>query len=229
MKRFIILVMMLLSAACIFAQNPIAQIKELTGTVELKKGAADWKLAKAGERIEETTLISTGFKSMALLDVGSSTVTVRPLTRMSINELVNQDGTETISVGMNSGRVRVDVKPPAGSKASFTIQTPSATASVRGTVFDMGKASIRVSEGIVGYSGSGRPVQVGAGWSSRIDESSGGAINPLVKAEMDRKLPALAGQSLDYGNTGRGGMGLINSNISLGPATPIDITITIQP
>ena len=196
MKHPMVLILLLVGTAIVFAQDPGASIRDMTGTVELKaSGSANWVPAKAGDRIEKATIISTGFKSMATLAIGSTTLTVRPLTRLSLEELLNQDGAETINIALSSGRVRADVKPPAGSRAEFTVRTPPATASVRGTIFDLDYNSIWVLEGTVGYAGNfgnGRPVQVSAGQSTTVTES-GSAMQPLVKADMDRRLPALIG------------------------------------
>ena len=238
MKRLSVLMVFLLAAAFAFTQSPGAQIRTLTGTVELKApGSADWVPAKAGDLIEKATVISTGFKSMATLDLGSSTLMVRPLTRLSLNEIINQGGTETINVAMSAGRVRADVKPPAEGRTDFAISTTVATASVRGTIFDIDRASIRVIEGIVLYSsssGKGKIARVGAGQKSQIDEDSGYAQNPMVKADIDRVLPAMAGQaSTSPGSAGGSGLnvspGAFDPGFTVKPITVFDPAITVRP
>lgn len=207
MKRLTGLLFFLLTAmlttAVIFAQAPEAVIREMTGTVELKaSGSQAWKAARNGDRIAESTIISTGFKSTAILAVGSSTFMVRPLTRLSLNALLSRDNTETINVGLRTGRVQVDVKPPAGSRTDFTIQTPSATASVRGTSFDIDPVKLKVKEGTVAYSPAGdqsRPVMVSAGQSSQVDSNSGKVANPIAAAEANRSLPSLPGKTSTAG------------------------------
>ncbi|MDR2730531.1 MAG: FecR domain-containing protein [Treponema sp.] len=52
-----------------------------------------------------------------------------------MTEIQNLTELETLNVNLQTGRVRVDVKPPAGTKASTTVKGPEATASVRGTIF----------------------------------------------------------------------------------------------
>jgi len=203
MKKLIVAFVFFIAAALAFAQNPSAVIREMTGTVELKKsGSVNWTQAKAGDIIEKATIVSTGFKSSALLTVGNSTLMVRPLTRLSLEELMNQNETETINISLSTGRVKVDVKPPAGSKASFTVQSPAATASVRGTSFEMDTESIQVLEGAVSYvptlAAAGatiRPVTVSAGEESWVDSDTGLAVAPASAAESSRTLPSLAGQN----------------------------------
>lgn len=198
MKRLIIIGVVLINAGFTFAQNSEALIREMTGTVELKTNdSADWIAASPGDLIERATMISTGFKSTALLAVGDSTVLVRPLTRLSLENLLNQDNTETVNLGLQSGRIRADVKAPAGSRANFTVQSVIAVASVRGTIFELDAENLKVIEGLVRFepkAARGRPVRVNAGHSSQIDTITGKAVNPIAKAEKDRRLPVLAGE-----------------------------------
>jgi hypothetical protein len=219
MKRIAVAVFLMALAAMVFAQAPQAIIKEMSGTVELKaSGAADWKAAKSGDKIAQSTVISTGFKSTAILAVGSSTFTVRPLTRLSLDALLSRDNVETINVGLRTGRIQVDVKPPAGSRTDFTVQTPSATASVRGTVFDIDPVKLKVSEGNVVYASSGeqaRPVMVAAGQQSQVDTNTGKAANPDVLAEATRSVPALAGMASASGAESSGRVSLAQGTVAV--------------
>ena len=89
----VIAVLILLCAGMAFAQSG-GVIKELSGTVELKPaGQADYTAAKAGDAVARDTVVSTGFKSSALITVGSTTLTVRPLTRLSLAEISASAGT----------------------------------------------------------------------------------------------------------------------------------------
>jgi hypothetical protein len=160
----------------VFAQSGV--IKEFTGTVELKPaGAADFVPATAGAQVSQETIVSTGFKSSALLEVGSTIITVRPLTRLSLTEITALEGTELVNVNLHAGRLRVDVKPPAGTKSSFTVISPIATASVRGTSFFFDTMNVRVREGTVVFKGNaGYTVQVPAGSFSGVGAYSMAAV-----------------------------------------------------
>jgi hypothetical protein len=184
MKKFVVMVFFFAAAALLFAQNSSAVINEMTGTVELKRtGSTTWTPARVGDRIEKSTIVSTGFRSTALLAIGNSTIVVRPLTRLTLEELISQNNSETVKVNLNTGRIRVDVNPPAGGRSNFSVQSPSSTASVRGTAFDMDASSIRVSEGAVSYSAIGYdPVIVSAGQESWISPA-GSALTPMEAAE----------------------------------------------
>jgi hypothetical protein len=171
MKRTFVFMLMLF--AIVYGASALdGVIRELTGDVEIKSaGKSAFVTARAGDKVAQDTIISTGFKSTAVIEVGSSVITVRPLTRLSLSEIQSSSGTETTSVGLQTGRVRVDVKPPAGTKANFTVQGPNATASVRGTSFEFDTVKIAVNEGTVAFSGTSGPKSlVKAGGSLSIEE-----------------------------------------------------------
>ena len=243
MKRMSVFLLILVCAAFAFAQTPEAMIREMTGTVELKiGGSGDWVAAKTGDRLEKSTVISTSFKSTALLAVGNTTLMVRPLTRLSLEEIMSEEGTETLAVGLSSGRVRVEAKPPAGNRMNITVQAPMALASVRGTTFNIDPLNISVEEGLIKYAGiigRGQAVKVGAGQVSMINEF-GNAVNPLDLAEMDLLLADMAGWAAtnpymyESGGVGTPDLTLTGSgsvdNILFRPAGDmIEIKITITP
>ena len=172
MKKIVIVIFLLVLSMSVYAQSGI--IRELSGTVELlNPGAADFVAARNGDRVNEDTVISTGFRSTALVEVGITLITVRPLTRLSLTEIRAGQGAETINVAMQAGRVRVDVTPPAGTRASMQIASPSATASVRGTSFYFDTRNINVTEGIVFFKGSrGHTAQLHAGSSGFVGRNN---------------------------------------------------------
>jgi ferric-dicitrate binding protein FerR (iron transport regulator) len=174
MKQAILLSVMLLlfSAAEISAQESrTALIRDLAGIVEVKAPqAAGWTPAYRGQALTGDTTISTGFKSTAVIAVGNSVLTVRPLTRLSITELSRIQDNEKIELKLQTGRVRADVKPLQGGRTDFTVRSSAATASVRGTIFEFDTLNLSVSEGTVEFSGaSGVPVLVDSGEASFVD------------------------------------------------------------
>jgi len=193
----IISVLVLLCTVPVFAQNGV--IKELTGTVELKRAnQANYVAAKVGDQVAKDTIVSTGFKSSALISVGSTVITVRPLTRLSLAEISASAGTETVNVSLQTGRVRVDVDPPAGTKTNTSVQGPSATASVRGTSFEFDTQSITVLTGTVAFKGTAGPAMaVSAGSTSDVG-SDGRAADPLSTREAEFNPPPMAGTQSGY-------------------------------
>jgi hypothetical protein len=175
---FVLMLAALSAAESAFAQNGV--IKEMSGTVELKNtNAADFTLAKAGDIVKQDTVVSTGFKSTALIEIGSTIITVRPLTRLTLKEIKASAESETLNVSLQTGRVRVDVKPPADRKASMSVSTPTATASVRGTSFELDARNLYVINGKVLFKGTrGVYTLITTGSESAVDEN-GIAQNPL--------------------------------------------------
>jgi len=183
-----------LAAPGLFAQNAAqAVIRELSGTVELKQpGATAWQPATRGQTLTGDTVVSTGFRSNAIIALGNSMLTVQPLTRLTLAELSRAQNVERVEINLTTGRVRAEVKPPVGSRADFTISSPSATASVRGTTFEFDTINLTVSEGTVSFAGaSGVPVIIDAGGLSSVDERSGRAASAVetLLAELKPALP----------------------------------------
>jgi hypothetical protein len=197
MKKVIFTVIFVtLAAVGAFCQNGI--IRELTGDVELKhSGQSAFVSASAGDVISSNTVVSTGFRSTAIIAIGSSVITVRPLTRLTLAEIQSSENTENVNVNLQTGRVRVEVKPPAGTKTNLNVQTPSATASVRGTTFEMDTQNLNGIEGKILLSGTyGAGVLVTGGNSSSTN-ADGTVTNPAVNAEQSVQLPQPAGSSTD--------------------------------
>jgi len=170
MKKVALVLVMLSLTLGVFAQNGV--IRQLSGTVELKHpGSADFVVAEVGDEVMQDTIVSTGFRSNALIAVGeSSLITVRPLTRLTLTEISAVAGAETLNANLQSGRVRVDVNPPAGTRASMNVSSPSATASVRGTTLFFDGRNLGVVGGAADFrSGRGAPALVGDGFSSSLD------------------------------------------------------------
>jgi len=195
MKKAFFLALLTSLSILAFAQSGV--IKELAGDVSLKPaGAAAFVAAAEGASVALDTVVSTGFKSTAIIAVGSSVITVRPLTRLTLKEMQTSSGTENINVNLQAGRIKVDVKPPAGTKANFTVQSPSATASVRGTSFDFDTVNLKTFEGKVSFSGNiGAPMMVYVGGMSLVGRD-GKAVDPDTAGKSNVQPPSVSEQGL---------------------------------
>ena len=177
MKKTFLILGLIMSGAVVFAQQAV--IREVSGTVEVKaSGASAYTAANPGDRVAEDTVVSTGFKSTALIEAESVVVIVRPLTKLTLTEIRSAMGEETLNVNLAAGRVHLDVSPPAGTRASVGVSSPTATASVRGTEFEMDTRRVVVVEGRVDFSGRrGGLVIVDGGHDSSV-LTDGRASNP---------------------------------------------------
>jgi hypothetical protein len=182
MKKLILTIIFLYASIGAFAQSeqPLyGIIKEITGTVEIKTPDTEsFVKAKEGDKLDQYTVISTSFKSFAIIEIGSASIIVRPITRLTLFELKADRNTETLNVNLQSGRIRVEVNPPAGRQASFSVQSPMSVASVRGTNFEFDTRNLYVNSGTVNFSGNrGQQVPVKFGNETRITVDDK-AVNP---------------------------------------------------
>ena len=110
---------------------------------------------KKGDILVPGDIVSTGFKSEAVISIGESVITVKALTRMTIEQLFEKNKNHVSSVYLDVGSISADVKPVTDKRVGFTVKTPAVTASVRGTagiVYAYGKV-----EGIRGKWGLSAP------------------------------------------------------------------------
>jgi len=179
MKKIILTALLIYLTVSAFSQTGI--VRELNGNVELKHaGALAFIPAEAGSEVSQNSIISTGFRSTAIIAIGSTLITVQPLTRLTLAEISQSSNTENLNVNLQTGRIRVDVKPPAGTKANTTVQSPSATASVRGTSYEMDTKTLSVLDGMVNWKdNNGSASNIPGGFKGAID-TNGKQKNHIV-------------------------------------------------
>ncbi|EPF27779.1 hypothetical protein DWB79_11580 [Treponema medium] len=201
MKRY--LGIFLLCTAGIFsaaAATQTATVTEVAGKVECKLPGNDWKTAKVGDTLPAGSFISTGFKSTAIIKTESATLTVKPVTRLSLEELIKSEGTTKTQMFLMAGRVKAEVTPKEGEKAEFKVKSPTATASVRGTGFEFDGQNLLVDHGAVQFesgSGIGIPKMVASGEFSTISRM-GTVTTPVAVAtnSSDNQLQAAQAASV---------------------------------
>jgi hypothetical protein len=109
-----------------------ATVLSTKGKVEVQKGN-DWVAVKEGDTIQKGAIISTGFKSEAVLKVKESTFKLSPLTRITIEQLASTSTKDETQMYLDSGSVSFNVKKSENKRVGFKVRSPAATASVRGT------------------------------------------------------------------------------------------------
>ena len=149
-RTLIILLAFLLVGISLLAQTQ-AVLKEATGKVEVQALGGQWQSARVGMQISRGSTISTGFNSSAVLDLGNSVLRVKPLTRMRLDQLIEQGGTVQTELFLRVGKVNAEVKSVAGLKQDFKLRSPVSTAAVRGTGFDYDVYEVGVTNGTVYY------------------------------------------------------------------------------
>jgi hypothetical protein len=151
MKRNATIVVLLVLAAVLAGAQTQARVRSSTGKVEILGAQQTWVPIKAGMNLGLGTTISTGFNSTAVLELGSSVLQVKPLTRLKLNELVARQGTVTTDLFLQVGKIRAEVKSAEGLAQDFKVKSPVSTAAVRGTGFEYDGYELYVFEGTVSY------------------------------------------------------------------------------
>ncbi|MCR5699126.1 MAG: FecR domain-containing protein [Treponemataceae bacterium] len=134
MKKLIV-VLTLLSTVftmAVFAQNMTATVLTVVGKVEKQSGDS-WTPLSVGDKLTSGSLISTGFKSSATIKFDGSVLELAPLSRLTLSQLAEQDGSRDSSVYLDAGKINANIKSSDNKRVHFTVNTPVATASVRGT------------------------------------------------------------------------------------------------
>lgn len=152
MKKIVTILVFLTVAFYAFALDGV--VMEVLGKVE-KQVDNSWVALKKGDILVPGDIVSTGFKSEAVISIGESVITVKALTRMTIEQLFEKNKNHVSSVYLDVGSISADVKPVTDKRVGFTVKTPAVTASVRGTagiIYAYGKV-----EGIRGKWGLSAP------------------------------------------------------------------------
>ncbi|MBR1723306.1 MAG: FecR domain-containing protein [Treponema sp.] len=158
MKKILVLLAASLLAHSAFSMQ--ATVVSAKGKAEVENGGS-WIALKEGDQLEQGAVIQTGFKSEVVLKIKESTVTVAPLSRITLKKLVEREGLngakgkDETSIFLDTGSLKSNVQKSADRRVGFTVRSPVATASVRGTEFTMGTkfraASLSTSRGLVAF------------------------------------------------------------------------------
>ncbi len=124
------------SASFLFAADFSAQVVSVSGKAEVLADSG-WKAISAGDTLKSGDMIQTGFKSSVVIKAKESTINVSPLTRMTVEQLSEGTEKDNVRVFVKAGGISSDVKKADSKKIGFTVRTPVATASVRGTEFSV--------------------------------------------------------------------------------------------
>lgn len=148
MKKFLILMFILISFNFIFPNS--FTLQSVKGVVQVKlKADSNWLDAKDGMTLNSGSLINTGFKSSAVVNVNGSLLEIKQLTQISVASLIESNNVIT-DVELKYGKIKAVVEPAATDvKTNFKVRSANSTASVRGTVFNYGDSYLYVERGTV--------------------------------------------------------------------------------
>jgi hypothetical protein len=119
-------------------RTPItARAIEVRGDVKhAPLGSEDWKACEVDEEYPEQTVILTGLRSSVKLQIGSddtyTLLVVEPASKTLLTEAYTTADAKRVNIGVGYGQIRAGVAE-GGLKSEFTVVSPVATLSKRGT------------------------------------------------------------------------------------------------
>lgn len=186
MKKIIpafIAAVLVLAAVSAFGQEN-AVVRQVTGKVEMQAASGAWRPVKEGDRIPLGAVISTSFRSEAVLDIGTASVVVKQLTRIRLDELARRDDVLETKLHLRVGRVRAEIKSEEGLRNDFQLRSPVSTAAVRGTEFDFDGVNLKVLAGFMALANAyNQTTQVAAG---EITSTDGFTVPPAGVEALEK-------------------------------------------
>lgn len=162
------LVLSVLVSAPVFAEDAVVTF--VKGKVEVQRGEA-WVQLNVGDKIKKSETISTGFQSEAKIKYSGSLMALGALTRITMDELASGGNKEKVDVYLSTGTVRSKVTHNEDTRVSYTVRSPVAVASVRGTDFEMAaKGTVKCFEGAVAVYPNTKPRNADAAETSEEGE-----------------------------------------------------------
>lgn len=176
-----------------------AKATSVSGTVQLISASTGRKTPldeNALIRVGDEILSASGTATVELAD--GSEVRISPNSRLIFNRLTQygKAGMVDTRLRLDRGEVHTRVKPVMEGGARFEIETPSAVAAVRGTVFALQTSStgssLQVTEGNVDFGAPGKIRRIPAGFGASLStgDRSGLSIRRLPPAPQINPLPA---------------------------------------
>jgi hypothetical protein len=234
MKKSLLLALSLFSLSALAFAGPQAVLSGLKGKVEVKLAQGSWAPATEGMKVDLRSTISTGFDSTAVIVIDKSKIVVKPLTRLTLDKLVEQSaGSVAASMFLRVGAVQASVKATTpGTPQDFKVQSPYSTASVRGTEFDFDGFHLAVKEGVVRLI-PGRPVRdiqavEGSGNAEGAAAEGGEGTSAAASGSGESGSGAEATTSSDTGFEGTIAVAAASSDAGVNVAKDQKATVSIQ-
>jgi hypothetical protein len=153
------------------AQASFTTLSVISGTVEVRdEGAGDFRPAEDGETLDVGDRVRTGADSRALITFfEGSTLEMEPETEVTMERLEGQEeGGFFTQIGQSLGVTWHRVVEFTDPRSAYEVDTPSAVAAVRGTLFQAGVGAFDVFAGKLAVHAHGVEKIVDAGMSTQV-------------------------------------------------------------
>jgi len=189
---FLLALLLLLTQSVVVLQR-VARVSEVSGTVSvIRKGEEDAqplgerRLVQAGEQL------STGPVGECTLNwIDGTRIRMEPGTELTVQKCQVHRGAEESAFRLDIGKIWIRVLRVLSQQDKFLINTPTATAGVRGTMFAVevaadGSTEISVYEGQVTVAGDSGEVKVAASKTVRLGSGPAGPQVTALSAQQQQ-------------------------------------------
>lgn len=125
------------ATALLVPLNGAGIIATVSGDVEVIRAGGATVPARIGTVVKPGDSIATGFEEAVSLDFDYATLNVHQLTQLKIDELVNKDNIARTQLSLNIGKIQAIVKHQDAIRSDFSVTTPTANASIRGSAMQV--------------------------------------------------------------------------------------------
>ncbi len=180
----------------LFVMQRLARVEEAAGTVELKpRGESEWRPIGETPNVKTGDALRTGDESFVVLSWVDGTRMKLDANTCMVIEKCRFNGLERTQESLfrlDFGRIWVRVIEALTRRSKFEVETPAATAGIRGTIFsvdvaDDGATRVAVYEGEVSVSAANARTIVPRGQSVSVRrDGSDGRVAAMDDAELER-------------------------------------------
>lgn len=198
------------------------QVRRATGQVFYTRGQKS-QPARNGMQLQavgDTITTKKGASAVLAIDIGTGLIKVSENTSITVKKLLTgKKGDRITELQVNTGQVRLQMRPLTNANSRVEIHTPAGVAGVRGTDFGVsvqqdGKMGVATQEGSVATDAQGQTVLVKAGFQNLT--IPGQPPSPPVPLREDTRLNII--QLIGNGSQAR----------IVGTVDPVNILIIAQ-
>jgi hypothetical protein len=128
----------LLVAGALSAGQPVlaitAKVSDFSGELAFRLGEGEWADAAKGQELKPEMELCTGPGSEATIGFSDgSAVKLKEMSQLRVGELLSAENRVKVEMLLRSGQMEAQVNPKKVAGTDFSVTTPNATASVKGT------------------------------------------------------------------------------------------------
>jgi hypothetical protein len=114
-------------------KDGFAVVSDYSGEVDLTSSKEEVLSLNIGTIVKSGYSLSTGIDSNVKIDFGYAVLDVPELTSLKIDEYVSKDNIAKTQISLNVGVVRARLRDSSSIRGDFSVSTPGALASIRGS------------------------------------------------------------------------------------------------